>query len=167
MRHGTARRVQAGGIPADVSAVILDARAKTERPHEAPAADGALFEREPVIALVTAALDGLAAGRGAVVSVEGPHGSGKSAVLDVVSREARRRGLQLLVANGRDLEQELEMGVALQLFESRVLSAGEDERERLFSGPAATALPLSRPVPGRPPTPATPPRWCTASTGSR
>ncbi len=120
----------------------LEARAKTERAHEAPAADGALFEREPVLGLVSAALDGLTAGRGAVLAVEGPHGSGKSAVLDVVSGEARARGLELLVASGRDLEQQLELGVALQLFESRVLSAGEEERERLLSGPAATARPL-------------------------
>ena len=132
----------AGGCPPRRPAVDLEARAKTETPHEAPAADGVLFEREPALALASAALDGLTAGRGAVVAVEGAHGPGKSAVLDVVAREARERGLQILVASGRELEHELELGVALQLFESRVLSAAPKERERLFSGPAATALPL-------------------------
>ncbi len=110
--------------------------------YEATASDGLLFERGDALALVAGALDGLDAGHGSVVALEGPYGSGKSAVLEAAALLARERGYELLSAQGRELERELELGVALQLFESRVAAARGAERERLIQGPARAALPL-------------------------
>ena len=82
-----------------------------------------LFERDAALAVLTSSLDGLETGRGGVVALEGPYGSGKTAVLDTVAELARERGLQVLTARGRELERELELGVALQLFEARLAAA--------------------------------------------
>jgi DNA-binding CsgD family transcriptional regulator len=118
----------------------LDARTPTE--YEATASHGLLLERADALALVAGALDGLDAGHGSVVALDGPFGSGKSAVMEAAARLARDRGFELLSARGRELERDLELGVALQLFESRVAGARGAERERLLKGPAHAALPL-------------------------
>ena len=120
----------------------LQARTESERRYEGAASDGGLFERDAVLALLTSSLDGLETGRGGVVAVEGVHGNGKSAVLETVAERARERGLQVLTAHGRELERDLELGVALQLFEARLGRAEGGERERLLEGPARAALPL-------------------------
>ena len=78
----------------------------------------------PLWPLLTSSLDGLETGRGGVVVLEGAYGSGKTAVLDSVAGLARERGLQVLTARGRELERELELGVALQLFEARIGDGG-------------------------------------------
>jgi DNA-binding CsgD family transcriptional regulator len=116
--------------------------ARTPTAHEATASDGLLYERGDALALVSGALDGLDAGHGSVVALEGPYGSGKSALVEAAARLARERGHELLSAQGRELERDLELGVALQLFESRVAAARGPERERLIQGPARAALPL-------------------------
>ncbi|MBN1529084.1 MAG: AAA family ATPase [Thermoleophilaceae bacterium] len=118
----------------------MEARARTG--HEATASDGLLFERGDALALIAGALDGLEAGHGSVVALDGPFGSGKTAVLEAGAALARERGYELLSAHGREHEQELELGVALQLFESRLGRARGPERERLLEGPARAALPL-------------------------
>jgi len=122
--------------------VDLEAHAPSDRRYEPAASDGVLFEREPALALLQSALDGLEAGRGSAVALVGGHGSGKSALLAWAARTAADRGLQLLTAAGREHERELQLGVALQLFETRIAAASAPERELLMAGPAAAALPL-------------------------
>ena len=120
----------------------LEASAPSDRRYERAASDGGLFERDAALAVLAGSLDGLEAGRGSVVALEGPYGSGKTAVLDAVAELARERGLQVLTARGRELERELELGVALQLFEARVAAADARESALLLEGPARAALPL-------------------------
>jgi DNA-binding CsgD family transcriptional regulator len=120
----------------------VEASAPSERRHRQGALDGVLFERDAALAVLAAALDGTAAGRGSVAAIEGPPGSGKSAVLDAIGGLARERGVEVLAAQGRERERELELGVALQLLERRVTRASGAERERLLAGPAEGALAL-------------------------
>ena len=85
------------------------------------------------------------AGRGGVVAVEGPAGIGKSELLAAVGRVAGELGFGLLRARGGELEVGMAFGVARQLLEPAVLSAGAAERRRLLAGPArlgASALGL-------------------------
>ncbi len=120
----------------------MEASAPSERRYERAASDGGLFERDGALAVLTSSLDALETGHGGVVVVEGAYGSGKTALLDSAAALARERGLQVLTARGRELERELELGVALQLFEARIGDAAGPERELLLEGPARAALPL-------------------------
>ena len=122
--------------------VDVEASAPSERRYEGAASDGVLFERDAALAVLTSSLDGLETGRGGVVALEAVYGNGKTAVLDTVAELARERGLQVLTARGRELERDLELGVALQLFEARLGAADAAERELLLQGPARAALPL-------------------------
>ncbi|WP_030022705.1 helix-turn-helix transcriptional regulator [Streptomyces monomycini] len=77
--------------------------------------DVLLVERDTELRAVRAAVDGLLAGRPAVVMVEGPPGSGRSAVLrDAVAR-ARAAGCAVPVAHGSPAEADLPRGVVSQL----------------------------------------------------
>jgi DNA-binding CsgD family transcriptional regulator len=120
----------------------MEARERTQRQAGPAAADGLLVEREGPLALLDSALAGLEAGRGSAVALDGPYGSGKSALLEAAAARARERGLQVLTGGGRRLERELELGVALQLFENRVDGADPEELERLLAGPAQSSLRL-------------------------
>ena len=108
--------------------VDVEASAPSERRYEGAASDGVLFERDAALAVLTSSLDGLETGRGGVVALEAVYGDGKTAVLDTVAELARERGLQVLTARGREFERDLELGVALQLFEARLGAADAAER---------------------------------------
>ena len=144
----------------------LEARAKTERAHEAPAAAARSSSASRCSALVSAALDGLTAGRGAASwPLRGRMDSGKSAVLDVVSREARGSGHRAAAwrAGGTWSSS------SSWAWRSSSSSPGPVRGRQRSGNGCSPALPpppcrSSRPVRGPPPTPATPPRWCTAST---
>ncbi|MFK8844895.1 ATP-binding protein [Streptomyces sp. Ac-502] len=77
--------------------------------------DVRLVERDTELRAVRAVVDGLLAGRPAVVMIEGPPGSGRSAVLrDAVAR-ARAAGCTVPVAHGSPAEADLPRGVVSQL----------------------------------------------------
>ena len=109
------------------------------------ASEPSLLEREAELELLLARCGDARAGRGGMVAVEGPAGIGKSALLSAASRAARDVGLGVLAARGGELEAGIAFGVARQLLETPVLSAGGAERRRLLAGPArlgASALGL-------------------------
>ncbi|HEY6758262.1 MAG TPA: AAA family ATPase, partial [Baekduia sp.] len=81
-----------------------------------------------------------AAGSGALLVLEGPPGIGKTALLTAVGTDAD--GFTVLHARGGDLETGFPFGVVRQLFERRLVEAGEDERRELLAGAAALAAPL-------------------------
>src|SRR5262245_30297820 len=108
---------------------------------------GALIEREAPLALIARALGEAREGRGSVVAIDGAHGLGKSSLLAVTRELAADEGMEVLSAQGREPEQDFTFGVLLQLFESRVARAGEEERGRLLSGAARMAIPLFAPGP--------------------
>lgn len=80
-----------------------------------------LLEREREQSALGELIDGAAAGGDdaaapAVVSIEGPPGIGKSALLQVAVARARGRGMAVLQACGAVLERDYPLGIAGQLF---------------------------------------------------
>jgi hypothetical protein len=74
-------------------------------------------------------------------------------LLAAVRVEAQRAGTKVLAARGSQLEREFAYGVARQLFEPVLMTAGAAEREQLLSGTAGQAAVLLG-QPGHAPTPA-------------
>lgn len=91
-------------------------------------------------------------GAGSVVFIDAPAGNGKSRLLTIAGDLAREAGMQVLGAQGTELEHDFPFGVAIQLFEPRFVSADVAEQERLLEGPARWAGELltgSLPAPQR------------------
>lgn len=74
--------------------------------------------------------------RGGVVSIEGPAGIGKTAVLAAAQRFADEQGFRVLRARGWELERDMAFGVARQLLEPTLRSADSADRTRVLAGPA-------------------------------
>ncbi|HEY1276643.1 MAG TPA: LuxR C-terminal-related transcriptional regulator [Thermoleophilaceae bacterium] len=125
----------------------MESQALQDLVAEQEAPSRALIEREAPLALISRALSEACEGRGSVVAVEGAHGLGKSSLVSVARTLAADDGLEVLSAQGRELEQDFTFGVLLQLFESRIAAASEEERGRLLSGAARMAVPLFAPGP--------------------
>ncbi len=104
-----------------------------------------LLERELELEYLSGRLGDAREGRGGIVAIGGPPGIGKSALLAAVGRVARERGLGVVRARGGELEAGMAFGVARQLLEPAVFSAGPAQRRRLLAGPVrlgASALGL-------------------------
>lgn len=78
-----------------------------------------------------------AAGASRAVLLEGPAGIGKTALLQAARRRAEGEGLRVLAARGGELERDLSLGIARQLFEPLLLRASQAERAGLLEQPAA------------------------------
>jgi DNA-binding CsgD family transcriptional regulator len=96
-----------------------------------------LVEREAELRAATAALDGIAAGAGTVISVEGPAGIGKSALIGEIAAGAGNQGFAVHSARGSELEIDFGFGVVRQLFEGVVAEAGADTVFAAAAAPAA------------------------------
>jgi DNA-binding CsgD family transcriptional regulator len=101
-----------------------------------------LLEREEQLALIERLLREAQEGHGILVLFEGPAGIGKSRLLAAACENAETQDVQVLRARGGELEQEFSYGVVRQLFETRLAAATEDERTRLFAGPARRSAAL-------------------------
>jgi DNA-binding CsgD family transcriptional regulator len=112
---------------------------------------GLLIERDWELNAIEQSLVSAQRGHGSVVFVEGPAGSGKSALLSAAADLAHRHGVQVLTAAATELESEFGFGVALQLLEPVWLRAAAGERDALISGSARPAAAL---LAGAPPLPA-------------
>ena len=104
-----------------------------------------LLERDDELEVLGAALDEARAGRGRLVVVEGHAGLGKSRLLAAAQGFARGTGMAELEARASELERDFPFGVAVQLLEPALASAGGGGRERLLSGAAELAAPLFAP----------------------
>src|SRR3954452_476618 len=105
-----------------------------------------LLEREAEMAQLRAMLDGVRAGMGRLVAVQGEAGIGKTALLTATARLAVRNGVSVLRARGSELEGDAPFGVALQLFERHVGALRPEARARAFRGAARLAAPLLDPA---------------------
>ncbi len=99
-----------------------------------------LFERAAELARIDALLGAARVGRGGVLLITGPAGIGRTALLEAARQRARRAGMQVLSARGRELESGFSFGVARQLFEPLLAGAGAAQRETLLAGPTRPAL---------------------------
>jgi DNA-binding CsgD family transcriptional regulator len=110
-----------------------------------------LLEREIELDALRAAIDDARCGVGSVVVIQGPSGAGKTALLEAAQSQAQAAGLRVLASRGRDLEQRVALGVAVDLLAAPVAGADPQERERLFTGPAGWAAALfTGPAPSGP-----------------
>ena len=102
-----------------------------------------LVEREGELAAVDELLE-----RGGVVLIEGGAGIGKTALLEAACRRAAGVGREVLRARGSELEAGFAFGVVRQLFERRLASVDDDDRQALLAGSAGAvrALLLGEPV---------------------
>jgi DNA-binding CsgD family transcriptional regulator len=98
-----------------------------------PAAD--LFDREPELRALGAALDAAERGDGAALLVEGPPGIGKTSLLAVAEQRARDRGALVCAARGAEIERDWAWGAARRLLEPALAGAGDD----VLRGPAGAA----------------------------
>src|SRR4051794_12301244 len=101
-----------------------------------------LLEREAEMAQLRAVLDGVRAGMGRLVAVQGEAGIGKTALLTATARLAIRNGVSVLRARGSELERDAPFGVSVQLFERQVGTLRPDARAQAFRGAARLAAPL-------------------------
>ncbi|HEX5588857.1 MAG TPA: AAA family ATPase [Candidatus Limnocylindrales bacterium] len=99
-----------------------------------------VLEREHELDVIDAALERAQGGAGTAIVVEGEAGIGKSTLARHAIREAARRGLRVLRAQGGELERAVPYGVVIELFAA--LARDERQAADLFSGPAAVAAPL-------------------------
>lgn len=98
-----------------------------------PTGSVTLLEREAELERLEAAVVAACAGTPGVVLVEGPAGIGKTELLRAARGRAEREGMEVRFAGGAELERELGLGVARQLFEPPVLEAGIDEQADLHA----------------------------------
>jgi DNA-binding CsgD family transcriptional regulator len=110
------------------------------RPRPKP--QPALIEREGQLQVAEGLLGQARGGHGAMLTVEGASGLGKSTLLRAVCELAAGEGTQVLSATGRELERDFTFGVVLQLFEARLALADDSERAALLAGTARHARPL-------------------------
>jgi tetratricopeptide (TPR) repeat protein len=96
-----------------------------------------LLERDRELAAVDELLE-----RGGVVLVEGRAGIGKTALLEAACRRAAGLGHEVVRARGSELEAGFAFGVVRQLFERRLASAEESERDVLLAGSAGAVRSL-------------------------
>src|SRR5690348_18463373 len=82
-----------------------------------------LLGRDAELARLGALLEQARAASGAVVTISGPAGIGKTRLLAAVHRLAGDQGFRSLRARGRELEADMAFSVVRQLLEQPVLSA--------------------------------------------
>ncbi|MFG2441045.1 AAA family ATPase [Streptomyces sp. NPDC048508] len=97
-------------------------------------------ERDAEVEALHDSVGALLEGRGAFVVVEGPAGIGKSRLLQEAAAAGRKAGGRVLTARGTEMERAFPMGLVQQLFESLVVGATPQQRERWLAGAAEQAL---------------------------
>ncbi|MEA2428014.1 MAG: hypothetical protein QOF37_1642, partial [Thermoleophilaceae bacterium] len=97
-----------------------------------------LLEREAELEAMAAVVRRLGEGRGSLVLMEGPAGTGKTALLDELRAAAQADGVRVLSAHGTELGRDVPFGVVRHLLEPVVRHGGDQ-----FS---AGLAPLARPV---------------------
>ena len=101
-----------------------------------------LLERAHELKLLRAAIADACGGAGRLVTIEGPAGIGKTALLAQASEAAVEAGMRVLAARGNELEHEFAFGVARQLFELPIARATPERKEQLLAGAAGLTRPL-------------------------
>lgn len=98
-----------------------------------------LFERDHQVTAVAALAARALAGEGAVISIAGRPGEGKTALLEAACALAAERGLRVCRARGSELEREHAFAVVRQLLEGELRRLDAVTRRELFDGAAGLA----------------------------
>ncbi len=110
-----------------------------------PITPTALLERDSELDAISAILDAARASSGRVLVFEGHLGLGKSQLVSAARGFAQGTGMQVISAQGSELERHFPFGAALQLFEPRLAEAEAEERELLTAGAATLTDELFHP----------------------
>jgi tetratricopeptide (TPR) repeat protein len=105
-----------------------------------------LIEREAELGMLDQVLAGAIAGRGSVVSIEGPPGIGKSSLVRSAVELAQAREMYTISVRGTELERSYPYGIVRQTADTVTLDKSDEEREALFTGAAKLALPILDPA---------------------
>ena len=142
LRDGAVReRLSLTGLGLDRCTTLPDYLRLTVAPVRT--VDRFLLERDGDLSQITTAFDGVTGcGSGQLVVVEAAAGLGKTSLLAAALASASERGFDLLSARGSELERDFSFGVVRQLFEPKVATADDAERDALFAGAARLARPL-------------------------
>jgi len=119
----------------------------TTRPYARVVAT--LLERTHEIATLESAARAVAGGEGAVITVTGRAGLGKTRLLEAVLRAADERGLPCAHARAGELERDLGWSVAVDVAEGLLSDRTQPERATLLSGRARLAATLLAEEPSR------------------
>jgi DNA-binding CsgD family transcriptional regulator len=111
-------------------------READQPPPELGAQPTELLEREDELAVADRFLRRAGAGAGSVITVEGPAGIGKTALLGVIEARARAAGFEVARARGSEFEAGMAFGLTRQLLEPVIVAAVGAERRRLLAGAA-------------------------------
>src|SRR5262245_53674497 len=116
-------------------------RPRPAAPEAEPGGPG-LLERQGELTVLARAVDGLAhARRGAVVTIDGAAGLGRTALLDHAAAAARDAGLRVRSAAAGPLEQGFDHGLLRTLLEPPIRDAAPAEQAALQQrAPVAVAL---------------------------
>jgi DNA-binding CsgD family transcriptional regulator len=115
----------------------------SERSGRRLARSGApLLERGQEVAECSAALEEAAAGRGAMLVIEGPPGIGKTALLQAVRDRAEADGWRVLSARALEGERDLAFAGVRQLLDPVLRGCSPEEAAELLSGAARPAAAL-------------------------
>ena len=115
------------------SRTFLTLRPARPGPTRPPSTGPQLLERGEQLALIESVLARGREGSGGMLVIEGPAGIGKTAMLGAALAVADRRGMRLLRARGAQLEREFAFGVARQLLELPLATAGPTAASRTIS----------------------------------
>jgi len=101
-----------------------------------------LFERERELSLINKALSEARAGSGALISVDGEPGIGKSSLVTVARREATDAGMLVLFAAADEVTSASEFGTVVKLFTPVLDRLSASRRRSVFSGRASVTTEL-------------------------
>ena len=104
--------------------------------------ESGLLDRERELALAGEAMTRIEAGEGRTLLVEGPAGIGKSALLDEIAEDGRRRGFEVLQGRAGQYERDLPWALVTDLFGPLLGSMDPEQRQELFTEAASLAAPL-------------------------
>jgi DNA-binding CsgD family transcriptional regulator len=121
---------------------LPDSPAGAPAPGEAPRGRSVLLERGEQLTVIESALARGREGSGGMLVIEGPAGIGKTAMLRAACAIAESTEMRLLRSRGAQLEREFAFGVARQLLELPLATAGPAERADLLEGAAGVAAEL-------------------------
>lgn len=108
------------------------------------AANRALLERDEELAAIERVLGDALDGAGALLTIEGEAGAGKTALLDAAGRRGEEAEMRVLRARGGEFERDFPYGVVRQLFEP--LTADASRWEKLLGDSGAAAAPVFDPA---------------------
>ena len=98
-----------------------------------------LLEREDALEQLSVLARAAAGGQGAIVSIRGRPGEGKTTLLAAACGLADEHGLRVFRARGSELEGDFAFGVVRQLLEGEIVGLAPAERAALLDGAAGLA----------------------------